>query len=142
MPPGELRLAPTLLSGMTFRFYRYDLDEEEVNWFRGKTRRARAEMGNFLASLRDRALSGSANGDGGVEMTDIGDNLAIEAAYPERGDAVAVTENPMRAAESTTAAEAANAERQDRALAVASNKMMSAIMVVKILGWDALPGNR
>jgi len=149
-----------LICLMTFIFCVYEivttllteLDEEDIKWFRGKTRRARAETGKFLVALRDRALSGAGgdaeatetggaswirekmrraraetgkflaafrgrsgaggdgSGEGGVEMTDI-DNLAIEAAYPERGDAVVMTANPMRAAaEPPTAAEAALAE--------------------------------
>ena len=68
-----------------------------------------------LASRAFRAISGAfgrftkRGGDAedpGVEMSD----LAIEAAFPEQDDAVAMTENPMRAAERPTAAEVALAE--------------------------------
>ena len=68
-----------------------------------------------LASRASRAISSVAGRftkrggdaeDPGLEMND----LAIEAVFPEQEDAVAMTQNPMRAGERPTAAEAALAE--------------------------------
>ena len=83
---------------------------------------ARASRAIAGAVKRVTGRGGGGAEDPGVEMTEVED-MAIEAAFPQQDDADAVdmTENPMRAVEAPTAAEAALAEEAPTGRAASSS---------------------